>query len=224
MQKGQRITEETRIRMQAAAKKRGNNRGSGWKLSEEHKQKISKANKEAYKDYWKTHKHPLLGKKLSIEERKRISERQMGRIPWNKGLTKTDPRVALNGRLAGLTRMGNPGPVISEEGKEKLRQLHLGSKNPQWKGGITSQGELLRGKFYRTIRKQVLERDNYTCIMCKSQRNLHVDHIIEWQKHVELRFSIDNCRTLCARCHYKITFGKEIPENVTHWGYRLEVK
>lgn len=42
-----------------------------------------------------------------------------------------------------------------------------------------------------------------------------------WAEYVELRFDINNCRTLCMACHYKITFGKDMPKGVTAWGHNL---
>lgn len=27
--------------------------------------------------------------------------------------------------------------------------------------------------------------------------------------------------TLCAKCHYKITFGREMPKTVKGWGHNL---
>ena len=53
----------------------------GKKLTEEHKKKISDAHK---------------GKIVSEETRKKISESKKGTTPWNKGLTKEDPRVKAN--------------------------------------------------------------------------------------------------------------------------------
>jgi 5-methylcytosine-specific restriction endonuclease McrA len=50
---------------------------------------------------------------------------------------------------------------------------------------------------------------------------LQVDHIQPWAEYVELRFDINNCRTLCMACHYKITFGKDMPKGVTTWGHNL---
>jgi hypothetical protein len=51
--------------------------------------------------------------------------------------------------------------------------------------------------------------------------NLHVDHIQPWAEYVEGRFDMNNCRTLCVKCHYKITFGKEMPETIISWGHNL---
>ena len=40
--------------------------------------------------------HPIYGKHLSESTKRKIGEAGKGRIPWNKGLTKSDPRVAKN--------------------------------------------------------------------------------------------------------------------------------
>lgn len=100
---------------------------------------------------------------------------------------------------------------------------HTGNKNSNWKGGITSKNKLERFRFRNTIWKLVLERDGYTCQMCGIKgKDMTVDHIQSWAEYVELRFCIDNCRTLCAKCHYKITFGKPMPPTVRSWGHKLK--
>lgn len=94
-----------------------------------------------------------------------------------------------------------------------------GIEHPNWKGGITSKDRLERNKFKKTMVKSIFERDNYTCQMCGQKGGyLQVDHIQEWSKYIELRFSMDNCRTLCMDCHYFITYSKRKPEGLM-WGY-----
>ena len=96
------------------------------------------------------------------------------------------------------------------------------SNHWNWKGGITTEDKLQRMKFRREIQKLIFERDNYTCQMCNlSNVHLQVDHIQPWAEYVELRFDMNNCRTLCDKCHYKITFGRPMPENVKVWGQNL---
>ena len=74
--------------------------------------------------------------------------------------------------------------------------------------------------FQRTIQRGVFERDDYTCQMCGARGvDLQVDHIQSWSEYVELRFNMDNCRTLCAKCHYGITFGRPVPSGVRGWGH-----
>jgi hypothetical protein len=98
-----------------------------------------------------------------------------------------------------------------------------GHLNFNWKGGVSSQDKLERLKFIHHTRKKVFERDNYTCQMCGARGGiLQVDHIQEWSKYIEGRFDINNCRTLCDKCHYKITFGKEMSNEVKTWGQNFK--
>jgi 5-methylcytosine-specific restriction endonuclease McrA len=98
-----------------------------------------------------------------------------------------------------------------------------GDNNPHWRGGVTSSNRLERKKFRDTVQKQVFERDDYTCQMCgKRGVALQVDHIQSWKEYVELRFDINNCRTLCQSCHYQITFGRPMPDRITAWGHNLK--
>jgi len=108
----------------------------------------------------------------------------------------------------------------------KKRPYMTKEKHPNWKGGITRKhsgtNKTERIRFRDEIQKLVLERDNYTCQICGERGGkLQVDHIQSWAEYVDLRFDINNCRTLCMSCHYKITFGREMPENITTWGHNL---
>jgi predicted restriction endonuclease len=77
---------------------------------------------------------------------------------------------------------------------------------------------LFRGR----VQRKVFERDDYTCQLCGIKgQDMQVDHLKSWSKHVESRFDLDNCRTLCAKCHYLITFGRNMPEKVSAWGHNL---
>lgn len=105
---------------------------------------------------------------------------------------------------------------------EYLSIAYKGSGGSNWKGGITPLGKQQRRLFRQTILKSVLERDNYTCQLCGIRGgDLQVDHIQSWAEYVELRFSTDNCRTLCMSCHYQVTFGKPMPPTITNFGRNL---
>lgn len=91
-----------------------------------------------------------------------------------------------------------------------------------WKGGVSKINRPARSNFqssleYRNFRREVLARDNYTCVLCgdHSYKNrtgghcyLHLDHIKPWALYPELRLDMSNARTLCRDCHYKTpTYG-----------------
>jgi len=96
----------------------------------------------------------------------------------------------------------------------------IGSKNPNWNGGVTSLDKIQRDKFQKTLQQKVLKRDNYICQICGEKNTyFHVNHIEPWSSSPEKRFDIDNCQTLCRKCHFKITFKKDMPEN-SRWGYK----
>lgn len=78
------------------------------------------------------------------------------------------------------------------------------------KGTKTKEVEKIRHtKAYRDWRKAVFERDDYTCQICfKRGGVLNADHIKPFTHHKELRFSLENGRTLCIECHRKTdTYG-----------------
>ena len=120
------------------------------------------------------------------------------------------------------------GPKLSKALKGRrawnkgLKGYLAGEKNWRWKGGISSINHLQRVKFRQTMQKQVFERDDYTCQICGNKGvDIQVDHIQSWAEYVELRFNLENCRTLCVKCHYKITFGKPMPPKVKAWGHKF---
>jgi 5-methylcytosine-specific restriction endonuclease McrA len=98
-----------------------------------------------------------------------------------------------------------------------------------WKGGIYPTNLLIRYSHeYKLWRQAVFERDNWACVWCGARTKkgtrvvLHADHIKPFSLYPELRFAIDNGRTLCKECHKKTdTYGgrcrvyrKKVVENL----------
>lgn len=104
-------------------------------------------------------------------------------------------------------------------GKERVDMR--GKNHPMWKGGVSSENKIERHKFRETMQKLIFERDGYKCQICESKGDLQIDHIQSWSEFKELRFDPDNCRTLCSKCHYKITFKREMPKTIKAWGHNL---
>lgn len=102
--------------------------------------------------------------------------------------------------------LANIGKKIPKEVRLKMGSKK--EKNSNWKGGVTSTNELIRKSYeYKEWRQEVFKRDNYTCISClekeKVSGKLEADHIMPFAYFPELRFNLDNGRTLCKDCHKK---------------------
>lgn len=134
---------------------------------------------------------------LSKEHRKKISDahKKSGLIPPN---WKDKKRSKQHGEKLSAYLTGRP------------RFDMRGDKNPLWKGGITPINKTIRTSLeYKIWRRGIFERDNYTCVWCGDRQKkghkviLHADHIKPFAYFPELRFAIDNGRTLCVDCHKK---------------------
>lgn len=140
------------------------------------------------------------GRKHSADVRKRFSAARKGNK--NNLGKKASPETRLKMSLA---RKGRESPMKGKHHtKESIEKMvHKGEEHWNWKGGITPEHLRLRGTIeYKLWRKAVFERDKFTCRFCgKIGGDLHADHIKPWAMFPELRFAIDNGRTLCVPCH-----------------------
>lgn len=149
-----------------------------------------------------------------------------GQIPWNKGLDKNISEVLKNaGVKIARKKLGVKSPktkVRCDKGKPgQIENRRRGDKHPLWKGGVSTESRKERIKFRRTMQHLIFQRDNYKCTGCGDGGNLHADHIKSWAEFPEFRFDISNCRTLCERCHYEVTFGRPMSENAKGWGHNM---
>lgn len=164
----------------------------GKKLSEEHKNKlrIAKIGKpsNALGTHWKI---------------KNTSN--MHHAAWNKG--KGGKTTCVCGKIfdASPSKIKRGGKSCSMACRDMF-----GEKNGAWKGGVTTQNALIRkSKKYKEWREAVFKRDFHTCQLCgKYGGDMNADHIRPFALCPELRFVVDNGRTLCVVCHRKTdTYG-----------------
>ncbi len=135
------------------------------------------------------------------------TEFKKGQTPWNKGKKHSaETRKKMSDKAKGK--------LISESHRKKISETFR--KNPSlhhsWKGGITPINlKIRRSMEYRLWRTAVFERDNYTCVWCGERGGrLNADHIKPFALFPELRFAIDNGRTLCEDCHKTTdTYGRK---------------
>ena len=76
-----------------------------------------------------------------------------------------------------------------------------GDAHWNWKGGFTPINKR-NSQEYKKWRKDILERDYFTCQNCGSKnKKLEVHHIKRFSKFEESRYDVDNGITLCKDCH-----------------------
>lgn len=138
---------------------------------------VPKITKRPMGSWWK-------GKRriFSKEHKEKISRSGLGRVSWNKGLTKeTDERVKQTA-----------SKLLGHKGLD-------GSEHPNWKGGISFLPYC--PKFNTNLKEKIRNRDNRTCQLCGTKENgrkLDVHHI---------HYDKENCNpdliALCIKCHHK---------------------
>ena len=162
-------------------------------------------------EYISGNKNPNFGKKMSDEQKRKLSKSMMGHT-HNQGIKKTDEHKR---KLAEANR----GKKASEETRKKMSVVRIGKQvgenNPMWKGGLTPENSRIRAsREYHLWRTAVFQRDSYTCIWCGMKGDINADHIKPFAYFPELRFAIDNGRTLCVPCHKTTdTYGKKYKIN-----------
>ena len=87
--------------------------------------------------------------------------------------------------------------------RNKDREYPTGKANPNWKGGRTSTVKKLRNSDkYDEWRKEVFERDKYTCQDCgSSDKFLTAHHKVPIKENLILIYDVENGITLCTECH-----------------------
>ena len=108
-------------------------------------------------------------------------------------------------------------PIFKELFKVVEKVGNIFTKSPPWnKEAEKFKHDIRNSKQYYIWRAAVLRRDNYTCVKCGDDRKskLQVDHIKPFSLCPELRFAIDNGRTLCEECH------KTTDTFMNRWAFR----
>lgn len=144
--------------------------------------------------------------------------RKKGSIPWNKGLTKEDPRVNKcfinNSSLYKKGENGFLGHRRTEEWKKKFSVMMIEkykdkTKHPRW---IQDRSKLKlptndnidrRSSIYNNWRHQVWLRDGFKCKIANPDcyGKIIAHHILPWRDYVELRYEVNNGITLCCFHH-----------------------
>lgn len=97
---------------------------------------------------------------------------------------------------------GMTGRTHSEKTKQDMSLNRRGSKNGNWKGGVTSKiRQFRRTKEYVRWRTEVINRAGGICEDCGSDENIEAHHIISIHKDITKALDKNNGMALCNACH-----------------------
>ena len=185
--------------------------------------------------------HSLIGRKQTPEHvAKRMASALITKLNW----TEEQRNVAMKNLSEA-----HKGLVQSEESKRKKSEAMKGKRNSlgvkrslefrerlseywkdnpnhnHWIDGKHTERKSKRAKEssrleYRLWRTSIFERDNYTCVECGKRGGfLHADHIKPHCLFPELKFDIDNGRTLCKPCHQATeTYAGKMTSKIKQYG------
>lgn len=165
---------------------------------------VSKANKGKY-----------IASRYTPERNAKISSANKGKGPSKKAiLASVAARIGKKQSPETVSKRvaSRAGYKHSPETRKKISESHIKNREKQWnwKGGITPINKSIRRSVeFKLWREAVFKRDGYKCVWCgltfvkgvTGNVVLHPDHIKPFAYYPELRFAIDNGRTLCEKCH-----------------------
>lgn len=137
---------------------------------------------------------------LLLRTKRKCKECQKGFFVSTASLKQKNGGTFCSRNCAGRSRWKGEGNPMSNS-------LRLGEKNPNWKGGSKKKYSLRFGrKDWKKVRTSVLEKDDFTCQTCGSNKELVVHHITPYR--ITQDNSFQNLIVLCNKCHPKVDSGK----------------
>ena len=142
------------------------------------------------------YKRPL----RTLEWSKKLGAAHKGKIISQKH------RDAVSSKLKGVPfskeHKDRIGTSLRGKPKSASHRMKLSITIGEKKGWVTTLNFRIRHSVeYKLWREAVFKRDGYKCIWCGATGFINADHIKPFAYFPELRFAIDNGRTLCVPCH-----------------------
>jgi 5-methylcytosine-specific restriction endonuclease McrA len=141
---------------------------------------------------------------LSAEHRLKVSLAMKGikRTPEHQAKLNAaqtgKPKPESVRRKISATLTGRPGRPNSEQ----TRALMSIKQRERWSSQRDNNSRYRHE--LKDWRKAILERDEYRCVKCFSDKDLHAHHIKPWDQYPNLRFDLENGQALCRSCHLSV--------------------
>lgn len=173
-------------------------------VSEETRKKMNKNN-------WLKKKgvvHPMLGKHLPEEQKRKISLHHARAWKGRHHSEESKEKMRENSARYWL------GKIRPEKTRKKMSISRKGKNHWNWKGGISETPYPF--DFNKKLKELIRERDNYTCQLCSKKQNgrAYSVHHIDYDKN---NLNPTNLITLCVSCNSKANSNREYWENYFKW-------
>ena len=143
---------------------------------------------------------PFKGKTHTEEAKQKNREKHLGKNLGNQSAKGTKHTLEWKRKMSLRTKGNSFAKGMKPNQTSFKKGLTPWNKG---RGNSTESHKIRTSLEYKLWRTAVFERDNYTCVWCGDNKggNLEADHIKPFVDYPELRFAIDNGRTLCHNCH-----------------------
>lgn len=120
--------------------------------------------------------------------------------------------ISRSDRLTGKPKSLSHRLAMSES--TRASGVRSGSRNGNWKGGISAKGKVGRSKAaYHDWKAAVLAKSAWKCAVCGVEHGhvcdccgarhlLHAHHIKSFADRPDLRYEVSNGVALCSKCHF----------------------
>jgi hypothetical protein len=179
-----------RGRPENKTKLKGNQNAKGHKKTEE---RIESIRKQMLGNTYRR------GTKLTEEHKRKCSEKLRGRI-----VVTTEAMIISAKKRSGPNHY-QYGKKLPKETITKLSIALSGSKNPNWRGGISTLPYCIE---WNCIKEYIKERDGHVCLnpFCKKIHKKIFVHHINYTKSI---CGTDNLISLCNSCNSRANFNRE---------------
>lgn len=147
----------------------------------------------------------------AAQNRPEVRERRS--VIMRKRWADPEEKARLSAALVAFLKAGNDAnrgrhQTLQERINHSVQQQ--GCLSSDWIGFTKPEAHRIRqSPEYVALRTAVFERDNYTCRDCGQHGGrLEVHHIHEFAQYPDERFIVENCITLCLKCHDKTKPGR----------------